>query len=138
MIHSFRRLKPGDDFTIPANQGFREIPLDIAVVFIILVHFLDDVFQHKSHRVHIEAGKGGVGRKVLKQRTGVFTQYLDFGKLRKRNPKAPGAEEVDFLIAAGACSANWLQGKFRISNNSAFAISSATFFCDFACRKIRD
>ncbi len=60
MIHGFGRLKPGNDLAFPVNQEFREIPLDIAVVLIILVHLLDDASQHKGHRVHTETGKRGV------------------------------------------------------------------------------
>ena len=82
-FHILRRFKAGCDIPVAVDQEFREVPLDIPVVLIILVHFLYDAAHHERHRPFSESLESGVRSQPAEQRDRVSPVHVNLGKLRE-------------------------------------------------------
>ena len=109
-IHGHGGLKAGDNVALAVDEELGEVPLDVTVVLIVLVHLLDDAVQNQSSRA-VETLKPGVGGKPLVERDGVLAVDVDLGILREGDPETAGAEGVDLFIGSGSLIGELVAGE---------------------------
>ena len=106
-------LKTGDDLTVSVNQKFGKIPLDLAIVFIILIHLFSNARHHKRHGRLAKALEFGVVGQPLVERNGIFAVHVNLCKLREFDTESERTEAVDLLIAAGCLLSKLIAGKIE-------------------------
>ena len=112
LVHGGGGLHALDDVALAVDQELGEVPLDVAVVLVVLVHLLDDAAEHQTHGA-VEALKAGVLGQPLVEGDGVLAVDVDLGKLREGDAEAAGAEGVDLLVGAGGLIGKLVAGEVQ-------------------------
>lgn len=96
-----RRFESLGDLTVPVDQEFCEVPLDIRGIRIIRILGAHHIVEGCADLVvQVKTRKSLLALQPCVQRVGIFTIHIDFGKLCEGGSVIGRAERFDLLVGA--------------------------------------
>ena len=82
-FHALRRLETFHHMPFPVYYKLCEVPLNIGIVFVVFIRFLDYSRHRKSFSSFSKPLKAGLAFKISVKRQGILTIYIAFLHLGK-------------------------------------------------------
>ena len=78
LLHADSRLESADNIALTVNEELGEIPLDVVIVLVVLVHSPENAAHSQSLWAFAEAGERSVICEELEQRESIIALNVDF------------------------------------------------------------